>query len=145
MMISNIKHFLNKFIADDSPTFDSTFATVCLLCQVGLADQKCTPEEESAIVRSLSKLVNIDKANANELLKIGMNAAKESNSVFDFTSQLVELDAQSRTALIEAMWRVAYADGYLDEMEEALIRKVANLIYVNHSDFIRTKLLVQPA
>jgi len=29
-------------------------------------------------------------------------------------------------------------------MEEALIRKVAALIYVNHSDFIRTKLAVIP-
>jgi len=42
------------------------------------------------------------------------------------------------------MWQVAYADGHLDEMEEALIRKVATLIYVNHSDFIRTKLAVMP-
>ena len=40
------------------------------------------------------------------------------------------------------MWEVAYADGHLDVMEEALIRKVAGLIYVNHSDFIRAKLAV---
>lgn len=58
------------------------------------------------------------------------------------SSQLSSLDAEMRIALIKAMWEVAYADGQLNLMEEALIRKVAALIYVSHSDFIRTKLAV---
>lgn len=144
-MISKIKHFLETLIPDDNPTFDSAFATVCLLCRVCLEDEKCTEKEESAVIRTVSKLINVDRHQASELLTVGMDAARSSNSVFDFTSQLVELDAKSRTALIQAMWEVAYADGHLDEMEEALIRKVASLIYVNHSDFIRTKLLVKPS
>ena len=37
------------------------------------------------------------------------------------------------------LWRVAYADGCLDPYEEALVRKIADLIYVPHRDFIRTK------
>jgi len=142
-MIAKIKHFLSSLMPVEDPQFDSTFATVCLLCEVCLADQKCTKEEEAAVVRTLSKLVDIDKKEALELLSVGMQAASSSNSVFDFTSQLVDLDHKSRIALIKAMWEVAYADGYLDKMEEALIRKVAALIYVNHSDFIQTKLLVK--
>ena len=42
------------------------------------------------------------------------------------------------------MWQVAYADNVLDPIEEAIIRKVAELLYVNHSDFIRAKLSVAP-
>jgi uncharacterized tellurite resistance protein B-like protein len=37
------------------------------------------------------------------------------------------------------MWRVAYADERLDKYEEHLIRKISDLIYVSHRDFIRTK------
>ena len=42
------------------------------------------------------------------------------------------------------MWRVAYADGRLDKYEESLIRQVAELTYVSHSDYIRLKLAARP-
>ena len=45
--------------------------------------------------------------------------------------------------LIKNMWEVAYADGNLDRYEEHLIRRVAELLYVSHSDFIKTKLAVK--
>ena len=38
------------------------------------------------------------------------------------------------------MWQVAHADGHIDPMEDAVIRKVAELLYVDHSEFIRAKL-----
>ena len=75
---------------------------------------------------------------------MGMEEVKKNHSLFDFTSQLRGLDNAMRIKLVKAMWVVAYADGYLDPLEEALIRKVAGLIYVNHGDFIRTKLAVMP-
>jgi len=141
-MIAKIKHFLNSLDSSEPESTDSTVAIVSLLCEVCVADQDRTPEEEAAVVATLQKLTHIDKEKAADLLNIGMAEIKTSNSVFDFTSQLSELDNDSRIALIRSMWEIAYADGHLDEMEEALIRKVAALIYVNHSDFIRTKLEV---
>ena len=38
------------------------------------------------------------------------------------------------------MWKIAYADGNIDKDEEHIIRKVSNLIYVAHSDFIKAKI-----
>ncbi len=32
------------------------------------------------------------------------------------------------------MWEVAYADGEIDPLEDAVIRKTAELLYVDHSD-----------
>lgn len=143
-MIIEIKNFLNSLIPSESHKIDNTLAIVCLLCEVCLADELVVAEEKAAAIHTLKKLVNIDQEKAAELLEIGMKKASASNSVFDFTSQLTDLDNESRIALIQSMWEVAYADGYLDKMEEALIRKVAALIYVNHSDFIQTKLTVMP-
>jgi len=44
---------------------------------------------------------------------------------------------------VESLWEVAYADQHLDRYEDHLVRKVADLIHVRHSDFIRTKLEVK--
>lgn len=143
-MIAKIKHFLNSMVPADSPEFDKSLAIVCLLCEVCVADHESASEEEATIIRTLQKLLSIDANEASTLLQDGMKEVNSSNSVFDFTSQLGELDSHTRIDLIKAMWEVAYADGHLDEMEEALIRKVASLLYVNHSDFIKTKLSVEP-
>jgi len=50
---------------------------------------------------------------------------------------------EQRYQLIEAMWQIAYADKVIDPQEEAVIRQVAELIYVDHSEFIRAKLSAQ--
>jgi len=41
------------------------------------------------------------------------------------------------------MWRVAFADGYLDKHEESIIRRVADLLHILHSDYIRCKLIAK--
>jgi uncharacterized tellurite resistance protein B-like protein len=41
------------------------------------------------------------------------------------------------------MWIIAKADGVSDPMEEFVIRKVADLLYVSHSDFICGKVHVE--
>ncbi|TSA12763.1 MAG: hypothetical protein D4R74_10695 [Betaproteobacteria bacterium] len=41
------------------------------------------------------------------------------------------------------MWRVANADGTIDKYEERLVRKLATLLYVHHTDFILAKHRVQ--
>jgi uncharacterized tellurite resistance protein B-like protein len=44
---------------------------------------------------------------------------------------------------MKAMWEMAYADGDLDKYEDYIIRKIADLIYVPHTEFIRAKSLVK--
>ena len=143
-MIVKIKRLLNSLIPSETTKIDDTLAIVSLLCEVCVADEKTEASEEAAVIHTLKKLIGIDGKKASELLTMGMEEVKKNHSLFDFTSQLRDLDNAMRIKLVKAMWVVAYADGYLDPMEEALIRKVAGLIYVNHGDFIRTKLAVMP-
>ena len=69
----------------------------------------------------------------------------EATSLYDFTRVINDhyLPAQ-KLELVASMWRVAYADGRLDKYEEYLIRQVAELCYVSHQDYIRTKLAAAP-
>jgi uncharacterized tellurite resistance protein B-like protein len=144
-MFSKIQTFLSSILQQDAkiPAYnDDTIAIACLLCEVSNADHEIRAEEVDAIESTLCKLLRIDKCKAKELLLIAKESIKSANSLFEFTSKLRSLDRQSRINLITAMWEVAFADGHLDPIEEAIIRKVAKLIYVEHSAFIRTKLAV---
>lgn len=143
-MLLKIKRFLHDLRPVDEVELDSSLAIVALLCEVSFADKKNSENEDIAIIHMLEKLLDVDSMQACKLLDIGMKEIAQSNSVFDFTSQLKHVGNNMRIKIITAMWKVAYADGHLDVMEEALIRKVAPLIYVTHSEFIRTKLSVAP-
>ena len=60
---------------------------------------------------------------------------------FQFSKQINnQCSAQQRIDIVELLWRLAYADGELDPQEEYVIRRVANLLYVTHEDFIAAKL-----
>ena len=50
---------------------------------------------------------------------------------------------EDKLMLLRNLWRIAYADGYLDKYEEHLIRKISDLIHVSHSDFINIKLEIK--
>ena len=141
-MFTKINDFFNSKPIQDAKTLDDTAAIVCLLCEVANADHSISDKEMAAVERTLCKLLQIDTDKAKELIIIGKETIKSSNSLFQFTSELRALDQRSRINLISAMWEVAYADNHLDPIEEAIIRKVAKLIYVEHSDFIRTKLAI---
>lgn len=121
---------------------DTNLAIACLLCEVAGADHQIEQVEVDAKRELLSKLLGIDNAGAQTLLARAENRSKESASLYDFTSQLRELSQDTRFELIKAMWEVAHADGEIDPLEDSVIRKTAELLYVDHSEFIRAKLAV---
>ena len=46
---------------------------------------------------------------------------------------------QQKLNLVRGLWEVACADGEVHPHEELLVRRLADLLYVSHSDFIRCK------
>ncbi|MGF1731712.1 TerB family tellurite resistance protein [Photobacterium kasasachensis] len=127
--------------AIDTPTMNLAMAS--LLCEVANADHEIDPREESAKVHLLVNLLDIDDSNAKSLLNKAKEQSNQSVSLYEFTTKLRALMPEQRYQLIESMWQVAYADGVIDPLEEAVIRQVAELIYVDHSEFIRAKLSAQ--
>ena len=56
-----------------------------------------------------------------------------------------ELGYDDKIAVLEMLWRVAYADGVLEKHEEHLMRRYADLLYIPHRDWIQAKLRVEEA
>lgn len=127
--------------AVDTSTINLAMAS--LLCEVANADHDNDPREQSAKVHLLVNLLDINESKAKNLLEKARHHSQQSVSLYEFTTKLRSLEPGQRFALIEAMWQVAYADGVLDPHEEAVIRQAAELIYLDHSEFIRAKLSAQ--
>ncbi|WP_059019353.1 TerB family tellurite resistance protein [Vibrio coralliirubri] len=117
-------------------------AIASLLCEVAGADHQINESERVAKLQLLQRLLGLDEEQAKVLLAQAEPKVEQSVSLYDFTSQLRDLSQPVRIDLIKAMWEVAHADGEIDPIEDSVIRKTAELLYVDHSDFIKTKLNV---
>ncbi|MEZ8861995.1 TerB family tellurite resistance protein [Vibrio sp. 10N.247.311.51] len=117
-------------------------AIASLLCEVAGADHQINESERVAKLQLLQRLLDLDEEQAKVLLAQAEPKVEQSVSLYDFTSQLRDLSQPVRIDLIKAMWEVAHADGEIDPIEDSVIRKTAELLYVGHSDFIKTKLNV---
>ncbi|WP_213882540.1 tellurite resistance TerB family protein, partial [Vibrio crassostreae] len=115
-------------------------AIASLLCEVAGADHQINESERVAKLQLLQRLLDLDEEQAKVLLAQAEPKVEQSVSLYDFTSQLRDLSQPVRIDLIKAMWEVAHADGEIDPIEDSVIRKTAELLYVDHSDFIKTKL-----
>ena len=145
-MIEQIKQFFNNNLAmnagDTALREDRTLklTTAALLIEVSRADFDIGPEEISSIINTLRSTFELSVLELDTLLKMAEQEVQQSTSLYQFTRLVNDFyQYDQKLALISSMWQVAYADNNLDRYEEHLIRKVAELIYVTHPDFIRSK------
>jgi len=52
----------------------------------------------------------------------------------------ISITYEQKLKVIEHLWDVALADNKIDKYEEHMVRKIADLIFVEHKDFINAKL-----
>lgn len=115
-------------------------ATAALLIEMTRADFSVTEFERAAVDRLLREHFGLDEAETQELVELAELEVKTSASLFQFTHLIDKHFAlEQKIAIVELMWRVAYADAGKDHHEEHLVRKVAELLHVPHSAYIRAR------
>ncbi|WP_181919242.1 TerB family tellurite resistance protein [Alkalilimnicola ehrlichii] len=81
---------------------------------------------------------------AQELQALAEQEAEQAVSDYDFVSLInSHFEQAQKVRIIEKLWRVAYADRNLDKHQEHYVRRIAELLHVDHKDYIATKLRVQ--
>jgi uncharacterized tellurite resistance protein B-like protein len=120
-------------------------AAAALLIETSRADFTEDKVEQDELEKLLYETLDLSRQEVRELIAQAGRELDQTTSLYDFTRVINDhyLPAQ-KLELIASMWRVAYADGRLDKYEEALIRQVAELTYVSHTDYIRAKLAAAP-
>jgi uncharacterized tellurite resistance protein B-like protein len=115
-------------------------ATALLLVEVARADYAVDPVEDEAIFHLLARHLDLRDAEVKMLITEARAEADHAASLQQFTRLLhEELTLDEKHSIIEMLWRVALADDHLDKHEDHLIRKIAGLLYVSHSDLIRIR------
>lgn len=149
-MLQKIKRFFeHNLIANaNSAVHDSEhsirLAMASLMVEVAESDYHDAPEEREAVLDIVRNSFDLSKTETDEIVDLARQEHADSIDYFQFTSLINQhYSAEQRIELIEKLWLIAFADNKLDKHEEHVIRRIADLIHVAHSDFMKTKLKVQ--
>lgn len=151
-MFNSISQYFDKCLKPsvaDTPASNEhrlQLASAALLMELCCADQSFSNEEVTELKKILLECFNLQQAELEDLWKMAREEVSNATSLYQFTSLINEhYDYPAKITLLTCMWRVAYADRQLDRHEEYTIRKVADLLYMSHKDFIQTKQAARPA
>ena len=115
-------------------------ATALLLIEVARADYADDFAEDAAMLASLKQFFALDDTAAALLLEEARSTADQAVELQQFTRRLHEqLSVAEKQRVVEMLWQVALADRRLDKHEDHLVRRIAELLYVSHSDLIRIR------
>ena len=111
---------------------DAAFALALLLIEVARSDDRVEARERSIIEQALARRFGLDRREVTRLMKAAKEGAIKATDLHHFTQVIARnFSEEERIGVIEMLWDVAYSDRVLTGDEDALIRRVAGLIYVS--------------
>ncbi len=149
-MLTALKSFLKKNLeladqltnAADAELIQ--MAAAVLFVEVMYSDHKVDERERQTVCLALQKCFSLTDKEAESLLKRAEDRIQDVTSLHEFTSLLHRnLTHEEKIGLVEQIWRIILADETIDKYEEHLVRQIAELLYLRHSEFIQAKLRVQ--
>ncbi len=141
-MIDAIKKFFESKILPEPAGGEHALALACaaLLYEVARMDFHVHDKELARLQQLLQIKFQLSPAETADLIAATQRQAEDTHSYYDFTRLINQRFSYERKIdLIEMMWQIALVDQTIDKYEEHLIRKVADLLYVSHVDFIQAK------
>ena len=141
MLLENLK---TLFKTPSDKTFSATLSlelvSAALLIEVAKSDFDFDDSERKRLMVLLNERFALEGDDLKAVIQQAEQRVESSTSLHEFTREINEqCDPEQKVALLESMWRMAFADGELDKYEEHLIRRVADLLYVPHSRFMTAK------
>ena len=145
-MLDTIKRFFDTHLAPHStegrerPEHALRLAVAALLLEMSRMDEEVSAEERAAVEATVRERFGLDATQCGELLALADAEREASVDYFQFTRLINDhYGAEEKARVVEELWRIAFADGRLDRYEEHLVRRLADLLYVPHADFIAAK------
>ncbi|MEM7562832.1 MAG: TerB family tellurite resistance protein [Pseudomonadota bacterium] len=115
-------------------------ATAVLLVEVMRADFKVEESERQGLRDLLNRQFQLTGEELDALLEEAESDADRLVSLQHVTRLMNEhYDHPMKCRVVEMMWQMVFADGDKDHYEEHLIRQVAELLYLSHSEFIQAR------
>ena len=105
-----------------------------LLIHAAKIDENYEEVEKNIIKKAIMDLNNTDSNKAEEILKFAEIKEEESNQIVEFTREIKKYPMEFRLKIIEILWKIVYSDGFSDDYESNLIRRVCGLLYISDKD-----------
>ncbi len=119
-------------------------AVAALLVIAAHADHNYEDAERTQIERALARRYGLDPAAAAALREQGEKAEAASTDLYRFTSLVKQsVPYEERTSVLEAMWSVVLADETREAHEEALMRRVTDLLGLDARDSVDARTRAQ--
>lgn len=121
--------------AEEAPPVDKQaaerVAVAAILVEAARADGEYLAQEQAMIDRVLAERFGLSGHDARALRTEGEAAQAEAVDLVRFTRVIKDaIPFEERIEVIEAVWRVIYADDDRHHDEASLIRRLAGLLYV---------------
>jgi len=101
--------------------------------------------EQDTIKSAIAEVFHLSDDEITDIIAAAETAVDEAVSLFDFTAVInQQFSPEQKIKLLEMLWTVACADNDLDHYEAYYVRQIADLLYVSHGDYIRTRHKVVP-
>ena len=147
-MLENIKTFFeNNFFTsekDESNDHQLKLATASLFIEMMFQDHKVTDEEKQTVQTVLQENFDLSGHETKQLYELAELEVQHATDYHQFTKLIAKhFNQAQKIKIIEYLWMIAYSDYQLDKHEEHMVRRIADLIYVPHKEFIQAKHRVQ--
>ncbi len=142
-MLTKLKSlFRGAGVAQEAPPSGDAairMAVAGLLVEAARADETYDAKEAMLIDKALAAQFGIDAQAAADARAEAEHAQAAALDVHQFTKIAKTMAYADRVRLIETMWRIVISDDDRDPHEDALIRRVCGLLYVEDKDSGRAR------
>ena len=115
-------------------------ATAAVLLDIAYADGSFSPVEDGNMVSFLSERFALSPDDTRELVEAADEIRKKTVDHFALTHYIRKNSPLAeRIEIVKAMWRLVYSDGTLTGSETYLVRKLADLLGLEHHVMIDAK------
>ena len=117
----------NKEKEEDNNLFTNIGA---LLIHVAKIDENYSEKEKEIIKKTLLQL-GLSSEDLDKVFKKSEEIEKNSNQILEFTKEVKNKDEEFKIKIVEALWKIIYADNVSDIYEMSLMRRLTGLLYLD--------------
>ncbi|WP_444994990.1 tellurite resistance TerB family protein [Aliikangiella sp. IMCC44359] len=147
-MLAKISAFFEKLIINQEDNSDSqehqlNLAVAALMFEMVYIDNQVTEAERLQLENILIKQYGLHEDEVSSISQLAKLELESATDYYQFTALINQhFSKENKVNIIKQLWKIALSDGNISHYEEHYVRKIADLLFVPHSDFIKTKLMV---
>ena len=140
-MLNFLKKLFKKKDQEKDIISDINLACAIILLEVSYSDFEIKDVEIEKMLTFFETDLNLSKDKSTWLNNEAQKLHKDTNCLRKYIKLINDnFTKKEKVNLINIAWRIAKADNDIDKHEEHRIRKISELLYLNHSDFIKEKI-----